>query len=388
VLDVPRGILFVYALILVGEFSWSAVVPLVPTFADQLDLSQAEAGLLAGATGLAVLGISIPAGILADRYGARPLTLVAAMLTSLALVAHAIPGFWPLVGARFVFGLGFGTVWTAGIAWIGELAPADRREAVLSRPFTIAGFAFMLGPVVAGVVGDDFGVRTPFVATGVVGLLVGLLLFRVGEPAHEQRPPTPALAETLRRAAAEPAVMASLGLVLVASSASSAIYLLVPLQLHDDGLSARGIGAAFSIAALVFIGTSMVVGRLAARAVRIVVGGVCVGLLAAVLLLPVVSATVPSLVSLLVLRSPLFAILFGISFPLAAWGAEQAGIGKGVVLGMLNGVWALANVIGPIAGGALAELAGRSSVYLVLVAACAVAAVWLVPRRRSAPATT
>jgi predicted MFS family arabinose efflux permease len=101
-----------------------------------------------------------------------------------------------------------------------------------------------------------------------------------------------------------------------------------------------------------------------------------------------VSATVPSLVSLLVLRSPLFAILFGISFPLAAWGAEQAGIGKGVVLGMLNGVWALANVIGPIAGGALAELAGRSSVYLVLVAACAVAAVWLVPRRRSAPATT
>ena len=377
-----------YALILVGEFSWSAVVPLVPTFADQLDLSQAEAGLLAGATGLAVLGVSIPAGILADRYGARPLTLVAAALMSLALVAHAIPGFWPLIGARFVFGLGFGTVWTAGIAWIGELAPANRREAVLSRPFTIAGFAFMVGPVVAGVVGDDLGVRTPFVATGVVGVLVALLLLRVGEPVHEQRPPTPALAETLRRAAAEPAVMASLSLVLVASSASSAIYLLVPLQLHDDGLSARGIGAAFSIAALVFIATSMLVGRLAARAVRIVVGGVCVGLLAAVLLLPVVSATVPSLVSLLVLRSPLFAILFGISFPLAAWGAEQAGIGKGVVLGMLNGVWALANVIGPIAGGALAELAGRSSVYLVLVAACAVAAAWLVPRRRTAAAST
>ncbi len=86
------------------------------------------------------------------------------------------------------------------------------------------------------------------------------------------------------------------------------------------------------------------------------------------LLLPVVSATVPSLVSLLVLRSPIFAVLFGISFPLAAWGAEQAGIGKGVVLGMLNGVWALANVIGPLAGGALAQLAGRSAVYLVLMA--------------------
>ena len=42
---------------------------------SQLHLSQSAAGLLAGATGLAVLAISIPAGMLADRYGARRLTL-------------------------------------------------------------------------------------------------------------------------------------------------------------------------------------------------------------------------------------------------------------------------------------------------------------------------
>jgi predicted MFS family arabinose efflux permease len=203
----------------------------------------------------------------------------------------------------------------------------------------------------------------------------------VPEPVILHRPATPPLAETLRRAATEPAVVGSLGLVLIASCVSSAIYLLVPLQLHDDGLSARGIGAAFSIGAVVFVLTSYLVGRLGARAVRLVVGGVATALLAAVLLLPVLSATVPSLVSLLVLRSPIFAVLFGISFPLAAWGAEQAGIGKGVVLGMLNGVWALANVIGPLAGGALAQLAGRSSVYLVLMVLSVVAAIWLVPRR-------
>lgn len=378
----PRGILLVYGLILVGEFSWSAVVPLVPTFAEQLHLSQFEAGLLAGSTGLAVLAVSIPAGVLADRYGARRLTLIAAALTSLALIAHAIPGFWPLLAARFVFGLGFGAVWTAGVAWIGELAPADQRDRVLSRPMTIAGLAFMVGPVAAGAAGESVGVRAPFVVSGAVGLAVGLLLLRVPEPGQLHRPVTPRLAETLRRAAAEPAVMASLGLVLVASCASSAIYLLVPLQLHDDGLSARGIGAAFSAGALLFVLTSFLVTRLGARAIRMVVGGIAIGLLSAVLLLPIASATVPSMVSLLVLRSPLFAVLFGISFPLAAWGADQAGIGKGVVLGLLNGVWAIANVVGPIAGGALAELAGRSMVYLVLVVLCALSALWLLPRGR------
>ena len=80
-------------------------------------------------------------------------------------------------------------------------------------------------------------------------------------------------------------------------------------------------------------------------------------------------------------------MLFGISFPLAAWGADRAGIGRGVVLGLLNGVWAAANVIGPIAGGALAEVAGRSAVYLLLVGASLVAAACLLPRRRAAPVT-
>jgi predicted MFS family arabinose efflux permease len=55
---------------------------------------------------------------------------------------------------------------------------------------------------------------------------------------------------------------------------------------------------------------------------------------------------------------------------------------------MLNGVWAAANVIGPIAGGALAQLAGRSSVYVVLTVASVIAALWLVPRRRATAATT
>jgi MFS family permease len=384
---VPAGILLVYALILVGEFSWSAVVPLVPTFAEQLHLSQSAAGLLAGATGLAVLVVSIPAGMLADRYGARRLTLASATLMSGALIAHALPGFWPLLGARFVFGLGFGTVWTAGVAWITELAPPERRAEVLARPMTIAGIAFMCGPVISGAVAQDLGVRTPFIASGVFGVVVGIFLLRVPEPVVLHRPaPTP-LRETLRRASSERAVIGSLGLVLIASCVSSAIYLLVPLQLHDDGLSARGIGAAFSIGAIVFVLTSYLVGRLGDRAVRLVIGGVASALLALVLLLPVVSATVPSLVSLLVLRSPLFAVLFGISFPLAAWGAEQAGIGKGVVLGMLNGVWAAANVVGPIAGGAIAQLAGRSAVYLVLTALSVVAALWLVPRRRPVAAT-
>jgi MFS family permease len=54
------------------------------------------------------------------------------------------------------------------------------------------------------------------------------------------------------------------------------------------------------------------------------------------------------------------------------------------VLGLLNGVWALASVIGPVAGGALADLAGRSAVYVLLAALSGVCALWLLPQRRLA----
>ena len=377
----PLGILLVYAIIAVGELSWSALVPLVPTFKDDLHLSEASAGLLAGSTGVAVFAIAIPAGVLADRYGARRLTLVAAALMSIALVAHGVPGFWPLVAARFVFGIGFGALWTAGVAWIGELATDETREAALGRPITIAGVSWMFGPVLAGAIAQVVGVRVPFVATGVLGLGVCGLLLRVPEPVQVHRPAMPSLGETLRRAGREPVVVASLLFTLIASCASSAIYLLVPLQLHDDGLSSGGIGVAFSAGALVFALASWGTVRLGGRAARVTVGAAAIATLAAVLLLPILSTAVPALVGMLVLRAPLFAILFCISFPLGAAGAERAGIGRGIVLGLLNGVWALSNVIGPIAGGALADLAGRSAVYLLLAALSAAAALWLLPRR-------
>jgi predicted MFS family arabinose efflux permease len=307
---------------------------------------------------------------------------------SIALIAHLVPGFAPLVGVRFLFGIGFGALWTAGIAWVGELAEPSDRERALARPMTIAGVSWMFAPVLAGLAAQVLGVRVPFVASGVAGLAVCALLLRVPEPVHVVREATPSLGETLRRASQEPVVVASLLFTLVASCASAAIYLLVPLQLHDDGLSAGSIGAAFSVGALVFAAGAWVIARMGGRAMQVVVGGAAVGLLAIVLVLPVISTTVPALVMLLVLRSPLFAVLFGISYPLGGLGADRAGIGRGVVLGLLNGVWALSNVLGPVAGGALADVAGRSSVYVLLAVASAFTAAWAWPQRRLIIATS
>ena len=52
----------------------------------------------------------------------------------------------------------------------------------------------------------------------------------------------------------------------------------------------------------------------------------------------------------------------------------------------MNGAWALGNVVGPSAGGALAEVTGDSLPYLLLAALCVATLAYSQPRSRSTSA--
>jgi MFS family permease len=54
-----------------------ALVPVVPVYARRFGLSGFEQGMLLGATGLATLIVSVPAGAMSDRFGPRRVTLAA-----------------------------------------------------------------------------------------------------------------------------------------------------------------------------------------------------------------------------------------------------------------------------------------------------------------------
>ena len=65
------------ALILVSAAAQFALVPVMPVYARRLGLSGFEQGMVLSATGLATLVVSVPAGTLSDRFGARRITLAA-----------------------------------------------------------------------------------------------------------------------------------------------------------------------------------------------------------------------------------------------------------------------------------------------------------------------
>jgi MFS family permease len=61
-------------------------------------------------------------------------------------------------------------------------------------------------------------------------------------------------------------------------------------------------------------------------------------------------------------------VLYGVGYPLSADGADRAGLGHGLVLGLVNLIWGVGAVVGPVAGAAVADALGDRAAYAMLVA--------------------
>lgn len=375
--------LLIGALILVSAAAQFALVPVMPVYARRLGLSGFEQGMILGATGLATLVVSVPAGTLADRFGARRITLAAGLLMAAATVAQALAGDFPaLLAARLAFGAGYGMVWTAGLCWLaGSLAggPPALGGAVAS-----AGVGGVAGPAVSGTLAQSLGLAVPLLAIAALfaAITSGLAVLRAQPgPAAPYRAntPGPAVAPGNRNLIGAAAAVVTAGL----STGVSA--LLVPAMLHAAGVSPGQTGLAFAAAGIMFAVGSALTAALGRRAVNLPV--TCAGMLvqAAALTLAVVGTSPLPLVAMLCVTTAARSVLWTVSYSLAA--GNGAGVGASV--GLLNVIWAATAVLGPLGAGAAAEHLGAQAAFgltqAVCVAALAVTAVLTWRPARAAP---
>jgi nitrate/nitrite transporter NarK len=85
-------VLLLYAAVFVGEAMWSAIVPLVPAFALRFSLSPLQSGLLLASASVAILLVSIPAGMAGDRLGMRRVTLAAMVVLAVSDAGQGLAG--------------------------------------------------------------------------------------------------------------------------------------------------------------------------------------------------------------------------------------------------------------------------------------------------------
>jgi MFS family permease len=385
--------LLIGALILVSAAAQFALVPVMPVYARRLGLSGFEQGMVLGATGLATLVVSVPAGALSDRFGARRITLAAGLLMAAATAAQALAGSFPaLLAARLAFGAGYGMVWTAGLCWLaGAMAGGPP---ALGGSVASAGIGGVAGPAVSGALAQSLGLAVPLLATaaGFAVITAGLAVLRV--------PPGPAAPYRASTRGERPAskhrdLIGAAAAVVTAGLSTGVCALLVPARLQAAGASSGQIGLDFAAAGILFAVGSALTAALGRRAVNLTVA--CGGMLvvAGALSLAVVGSTPLLLVAMLCVTTAARSVLWTVSYPLAAsagasssagssagssasssagGGAGRgAGTGLGASVGLLNVIWAATAVLGPLGAGAAAGHLGVPAAFGLTQAVCAAA---------------
>jgi MFS family permease len=358
----------------------SALAPLGPVYAHDVHLSNVQVGALFAASSATMLLTAVPIGLVTDRLGARRLTVASALLVAASAFGQGFAhDFWLLLASRAAFGVAFGAVWTAGIAFI-----AAERSSGLGATIPVAGVSASVGPAFAGAVAGAFGLTAPFVVIGTGALLVALALARTPALEPELTADRPTVRTMLRAVRGNRPVLGGVVLLAAAGSSITLASLLVPLRLRDNGLSVTAIGAVLGAGALVYI----VVGALAARTAGPrpePAGWVMIGL-AAALVLPVLSTATVSLVAFVVARSACNAAMTTVAYPLASEGAAGTAIGPGAAIGIANAAWATSTVVTPLVGGAIAQASSDRVAFAVLVPLTLAAGAWLIGSRGRARA--
>jgi MFS family permease len=361
--------LLIYGLILASAAAQFALVPVMPVYAHRFGLSGFQQGMLLGATGLACLAVSVPAGTLSDRFGARRITLAAGLLMASATLAQALAaGFPALLASRLAFGAGYGIVWTAGLCWLAGAGGAP----ALGGSVAAAGVGGVAGPAISGALTQHLGLAVPLLAAaaGFAVITIGLAALRVPSGPATSRPAAPA---GLRAAARDRGVIGAAAAVVTAGLTTGVCALLVPAQLHAAGASPGQIGFDFAAAGILFAAGSALTTVAGQRAVNLPV--ICGGILGvtAALSLGVLSTIPLIMIVMLCVATAARSLLWTVSYPLAAEAAGRGGTGLGAAVGLLNGIWAATAVLGPLAAGLAAEHLGVQTAFGLTVAVCAVA---------------
>lgn len=377
-----RALLPLYALVFLETLVWIAIVPLAPSFADGLALSEVETGMLLAVASLAALVCSFPLGLLADRVGVRRVTVGSAVLFTLATLGQGLAGdFWSLLLARGAFGIAFGALWTAGLAWLSDATPRRLRARALGATVTVAGVAFTLGPAFAGFLGDSYDPNAPFLPLAAAAAVVTAALV-AAPPAAGTHAARQSLGATVRAVRADELVLGGLVIMALIGFVAGGINLLVPLRLEEHGVSATRIGILFSVASGIYTLVSAVVARRGERAVSLRLAGIAALATAATLGLLVASGSAAAAVAFVLLRAPFWAAMDTIGYPLGAAGAHRASLARGTVMGLLTLGWGATSAVGPLAAGALSAVGGERAAYVLLLAACAAAGTWMLTTHR------
>ena len=130
--------------------SYYVMLPVLPLYADSINLSATDIGVLVAVYTFSALLIRPMAGYIVDNYGRRMSYLLAVFIYSLLMGGYALVAtMMGLILVRFIHGLSWGIYTTAGSTVSADLLPQERRGEGVGYYMLTLSIAMAVGPAVS-----------------------------------------------------------------------------------------------------------------------------------------------------------------------------------------------------------------------------------------------
>lgn len=361
----------IFAVTLLGLLTIGATLPVLPRYVQgPIGGGDVAVGVVTGIYAVTGLACRPLAGKLADARGRKQVVIGGSLLTALAGALYLVPAGIPgLIVARLVLGVGEGAVYTAGAAWVVDLAPVAQRGRIIGLYGLAIWGGLSFGPPIGELLLRVSSFEMVWIFAAVAPLLGALIASRI--PTDLERPGgarTP-LREggLISREAVGPGIALALGSIGYAALAAFIV-------LHVD---ARGIGhggAIFTAFALTVVAMRVVGGGLPDRYGPAHCAAVA-GLVEAAGLLTIAAAQ--SLVVVLigaVAMGAAFSTLFpSLALLVVNRVPEER---RGVAMGTFTAFFDLGVGLGAPIAGVAASLGGYGTSFAIAAAAAVGTAAW------------
>ncbi len=335
---------------------YAAIAPLLPDYVAQFGLSKAEAGLLSAAYAAGTLFASLPAGLVATRFGPRRGVIGGLLLLGLSSLAFGFARNIALLdAARFTQGVAGALIWSGALTWLITTAPDDKRGSVIGTALGTAVAGALLGPAL-GAIAAEIGTQPVFGSVLAVTLALAFFASRLPEA---RVPEEQGLREVAATIFSRPVLIAT-AFVAVPSLMFGAIEVLVPLRIAALGGGHTAIAAGFIAGAALEAGLAPIAGRYSDRVGRRTPYMVGLTICAMAMITIAVAQGLGVVLAGLIVTSLGAGICFAPALTMLSEAAESSRLHQGFAAGLSNMAWAAGQVVGGIAGGGLASVTGNA----------------------------
>lgn len=249
-----------FSITMLTMLSVGSTLPIMPLYVKgPIGGGDIAVGVVTGAFAITGLASRPLAGTFADSRGRRPVVIAGALVMAAASALYYVPAGVPgLLVARLLLGAGEGMVYTAGAAWIVDIAPVERRGRIIG----LYGLAIWGGLSFGAPIGElllragDYGLVWAFAICSP--LLAALIASRLARPRQAFREAGPVVRSLWARESFAPGAALALATFGYAALAGFVV-------LHLD---ARGIGhgaAVFTAFAVSVVAARLLAGSLPDR---------------------------------------------------------------------------------------------------------------------------